>query len=387
MKKRLIALFLLFTLLIVLSSCKTFNEKNLDTDNITETSNVFNGDINDRRFTRFRQSDGCSYSQFVETPEGIYYLKDFYVYFSSDGISKYVKLCSKPDCLHNDSDCNAYAGANLISYYDGYIYYVAIDKFNHYLFRMNMDGTGHVNIKPISTTNERYTGFFEHGYLYYYKGTIFGLAGNTNTVIYKTPVFDNSEGIAVVDTEDNDIGIGKIFLFYPLDEYMYFYTYSPDSECSVCRYSMETGQWSEFVNTEMCYQSVLLDMDKVYRYLNGEGFYEYTYETGVTEKVAESIGDGLYGISYNDKYIYAYQYFKEKYSSVFPMFYIFDRQYNLIDSVLFDVEREDYFPPFYVTELEDYVILSSKINSNPPDYYLLKSEFGSGDIKVRKIGD
>lgn len=201
------------------------------------------------------------------------------------------------------------------------------------------------------------------------------------------PVFDNSEGIAVVDTEDNDIGIGKIFLFYPLDEYMYFYTYSPDSECSVCRYSMETGQWSEFVNTEMCYQSVLLDMDKVYRYLNGEGFYEYTYETGVTEKVAESIGDGLYGISYNDKYIYAYQYFKEKYSSVFPMFYIFDRQYNLIDSVLFDVEREDYFPPFYVTELEDYVILSSKINSNPPDYYLLKSEFGSGDIKVRKIGD
>ncbi|HHT95841.1 MAG TPA: hypothetical protein P5064_02350 [Clostridia bacterium] len=107
MKKRLIALFLLFTLLIVLSSCKTFNEKNLDTDNITETSNVFNGDINDNRFTRFRQSDSVI-SLFVETHKGIYYLncKDCSVYFSFDGISEYVKLCSKPDCMHKDHDKN-----------------------------------------------------------------------------------------------------------------------------------------------------------------------------------------------------------------------------------------------------------------------------------------
>ena len=273
-----------------------------------------------------------------------------------------------------------------IAYYDGYIYYVGIHQGNYWLFRMNMDKNNHIPVKLISTMQERLTGFFEHGYLYFFKGSI-ALLGNTNNVIYKTAVFDNSESVKIADAEDKGIAVGNLSWFYPLDGYIYFYTYFPETKYRLCRYSMETGQWSEFVNTEWCYENVFTDNDKVYWYLNGKGFYEYTYETGITEKVADFIGDGLYVASFNDEYIYLYQFFETKESSVSPMFYIFDRQYNLIDSVLFDVEMEDYSLTFYVTELEDYVILSSAVISNPPDYYLLKSEFGSGDIKVRKIGD
>lgn len=385
MKK--VIILILIAWFLVLASCNSDYSTPLNTDYTTETDISFQGDINDKRYTSFRLSDGCSFSQFVETYEGYYYLKNFYVYYCSDGISKYVKLCSKPDCRHSDNNCNAYTGANLIAYYDGYMYYVAIDQYDYCLFRMNMDGTNHVKIKSISTIQERCTGFFEHGYLYYYKGTIYGLLGNTNTVIYRTAVFDKSEGTIVVDTKDNGINTDDIFLFYPHDEYIYFYTFSPDTYYSVCRYSMETSKWSDYVNTEMCFQSVLTDADKVYWYLNGDGFYEYTYETGTIERVADTVGDGLYGVSYNDEYIYAYQYYEEKYSPIPPMLYVFDRQYNLIDNVSVDIPMLNYFSPFYLTELDDYVLLSTSINDSAPDYYIKKSEFGSGNITVRKIGD
>ena len=383
--KKVICL-LLIVMLVFLPSCKTVSDTDSGFDNNTETGKVFTGDINDKKFTRFRLSDHCSYSQFIETYKGIYYLVGHTVYFSSDGIAKYVKLCSKPDCMHmDDYNCNAYIKTNLIAYYDGYIYCVALWEGNYWLFRMNMDGTDHVPIKLISTMQERYAGFFEHGYLYYYKGCI-GRIGNTNTVIYRTPVFDNSEGAVVVDAKDKGIGVDEIMLFYPQDEYLYIYTYSPDKKYSVCRYSMENGQWSDFVNTEWCYENVLTGTDKVYWYLNGEGFYEYIYETRKTERVADVAGEGFYSVSYNDEYIYACQYFETEDSVTSPMFYIFDRQYKLIDSVKIDIE-EKCCNPLYLTELDDYIILSTSTWSRPPDYYLLKSEIGSGDIKVRKIGE
>lgn len=146
----------------------------LNTDDTTETDSAFQGDINDKRYTRFRLSDGCSFSQFVETYKGYYYLKNFYVYYSSDGISKYVKLCSKPDCRHSDNYCNAYTGSNSIAYYDGYMYYVTIDQYDYCLFRMNMDGTNHVKIKSISTIQERYTVFLNMDTCITIKGRFMG---------------------------------------------------------------------------------------------------------------------------------------------------------------------------------------------------------------------
>ena len=380
--------FLLIVMLVFLPSCKTVSDTDSGFDNNTETGKVFTGDINDKKFTRFRQSDYCSHCQFVQTYKGCYYCKNGFIYFSSDGISKYMKLCSKPDCLHNDRDenCNAYANTHLIAYYDRYIYYISVYQNSYWLCRMNMDGTDHTNIKPIATAKEGCTAFFEHGYLYYYKGFL-GLLGNVNTAIYKTAVFDNSESVVVLDVKDKGIVVDDFAWFYPQDGYIYIYSYSPETEYSLCRYSMETGKWSDFVNTEMCCQSVFTEENKVYWYLFDDGFYEYTYETGITKRVADAVAEGFYAISYNDEYIYAFQYSEKRDSGVAPMFYIYDRQYKLIDSVLIDIEMEDYILSVYLTELEDYVLLTSSLINKPPDYYLLKSEFGSGDIKVRKIGE
>jgi len=364
MKKSLI--IILIILLLALSSCN-FN-----------TPDSFTGDINDRKFTHYRQSDGC-FSQFIETYKGTYYLANSFVYFSSDGISEYLKLCSRPDCKHNNADCNAYVNSNSIAYYNGYIYYVSIYQGSYWLFKMNMDGTDHINVKELASIKERFTGFFEHGYLYFYKGLI-GMQGNTDKFIYKTAVYDNGDAEVITDTSD----IGEICMFYPQNEYLYFYVYTDEMMYSIYRYSTVKFRWEDPINIKSGPGNVFINTDKVFWYVNGEGFYEYTYETKRIEHVADSIDSGLYGVSYNDEYIYAFQYFETKYSSVSPMFYIFDRQYNLVDSVLIDIKMEDYFSSLYVTELEDIVLISTSILKRPPDYYLVKSEFGSGDITLRK---
>ena len=106
-----------------------------------------------------------------------------------------------------------------------------------------MDGTDHTNIKPIATAKEGCTAFFEHGYLYYYKGFL-GLLGNVNTAIYKTAVFDNSESVVVLDVKDKGIVVDDFAWFYPQDGYIYIYTLTRlkrNIHCAGIQWKRENG--------------------------------------------------------------------------------------------------------------------------------------------------
>ena len=50
----------------------------------------------------FNFFNGCM----AETPEGYYYLRGTLVYYCPRGESGFVPLCGKPNCEHNDPNCN-----------------------------------------------------------------------------------------------------------------------------------------------------------------------------------------------------------------------------------------------------------------------------------------
>lgn len=96
------------------------------------------------------------------SPSGIYFIPevttdggdyvsvsdDSFIIYADHGSDRFVKLCGRVDCTHDDQDCNAYLykGSDL-SYYQGYLY--AVSGEGSYtegcgLIRMAPDGSEHI---------------------------------------------------------------------------------------------------------------------------------------------------------------------------------------------------------------------------------------------------
>lgn len=79
----------------------------------------------------------------VWTPKGIYYIGSKYSvlhYISPNG--KNTILCSKPECKHNNFDCEAYISTNELFFYQDKLCYMDIDPDNHKtdIYTMNWKG-------------------------------------------------------------------------------------------------------------------------------------------------------------------------------------------------------------------------------------------------------
>lgn len=118
------------------------------------------------------------WEDFVETPEGYYYggqnlASDESVkliYFCPRGGTAFRPLCSKPNCQHNDMNCNAWYGQNF-GYYNGAIYsvdfYSIQDKIS--LIKMNLDGSEHQVVAQVDDRgleNLAFSFMFHYGKLF-----------------------------------------------------------------------------------------------------------------------------------------------------------------------------------------------------------------------------
>ena len=92
---------------------------------------------------------------FVETQEAYYYIgqkvtEDSFVnliYFCPRGGNSFQPLCGKPNCKHEDENCNAFCGLEL-GYFDGALYTTNPDMEKVEIIKMNLDGTDH---QPVTT--------------------------------------------------------------------------------------------------------------------------------------------------------------------------------------------------------------------------------------------
>ena len=91
----------------------------------------------------------------VETDDSVFLILNGYLYFSDREYHDFMPLCARPDCFHNDDDCDARLDTkNGIWLYGNYIWYVTgergiLDDANKdplWLCRMRIDGTRHERV-------------------------------------------------------------------------------------------------------------------------------------------------------------------------------------------------------------------------------------------------
>jgi hypothetical protein len=66
--------------------------------------------------------------------------------------------------------------------------------------------------------------------------------------------------------------------------------------------------------------------------------------------------------------------------------YIYDWDYNLIDSVKFDKINNRTTAGGFMSDVDNYIIFASNFNEKP-DYYIDKSEIGTGNLMFHMIED
>ena len=337
----------------------------------------------DVNYTEYRQSDSVD-NVFLETPAGSYYLANYYVYFAEHGCLDYIKLCGKPDCTHDTEDCNAYIDSLRFAYYDGYIYYYVMDysKVGYYLCRMNMDGTEHTELKWLCDASgvSACSGFFDNGYLYFATSGM-GVVGNSQSKFYYTALDDDKAPEELVSTAD----IGDYMEVIPHSGSLYFCTYYTSDEVIIQRYMIDSGKWSTIEGWSL-YGSYFGD-DKAYCYKPSDGFYEYDYDTETMTRVKEADFLGRSGAYYQKDYIYVVQASDTKIADTETTFYIYDRSYNLVDSITMDMPRTDFRATYFYADTGDYILLCCDFTDlTAPDYYLKKSEIGTGNMQLYKMG-
>ena len=111
---------------------------------------------------------------FVETQEAYYFIgqkvtEDSFVnliYFCPRGGNSFQPLCGKPNCKHEDENCNAFCGLEL-GYFDGALYTTNPDMGTIEIIKMNLDGTDHQPVTTVypglGTQRFRYNCRIHHG--------------------------------------------------------------------------------------------------------------------------------------------------------------------------------------------------------------------------------
>ena len=369
-----------------LSSCN----KPLSSENSlfnTETKSPTIGEINtdglkpDSYYTSFKQ--GVTIGKYLETPYGTYYCSLLnYLYYSEKGNTKYINLCNKPDCTHSSKDCNSYIGNSpVIGYYDGKIYY----KVWNNIYCMDMDGSNHKAVKTLYEGYDSNFGLFHNGYYYYVitKSGGLGAIGNDDNNLYRVKVDDNSKS-EIVLTND---AILKMCLFMIDEDKIYIIANIPDNSkfVSLYSYSINSKSWSELTDSFGGPGAFYINDDTGYCYINNKGFYEIDIDTKQMKqmKALEFENEGICSALYYPDYIYLIHYTNEPFDFLNQVLYIYDWDYNLIDSVEFD---KVYGTGGFVGDVEGYIIFASNFNEKP-DYYIDKSEIGSGNLMFHKIED
>lgn len=98
----------------------------------------------------------------IETENEFYFLRadsetsKSFIYFSDKDYKDWMPLCPKPNCLHNDEDCDAFIETSCgIALYSKYIWYVdpKLDESGSMtqpmLCRLRLDGTRHEEVMPL----------------------------------------------------------------------------------------------------------------------------------------------------------------------------------------------------------------------------------------------
>ena len=392
MKKSFVLFCALFVLL--LAGCEEPSEQISDTSSRTAVSSPA-----DLKISPEDRSPANWGADFVETEAGLYYGSGTIsgnetlplIYFCPRGGDSFYPLCSKPDCAHNDENCDAWYGTSF-GYYNGALYYATHELGQIKVYQMNLDGTDHRLVASVDTSKSRcgFSSVFHHGKLI--------MAGQAMTNI---PEEEQQDHLIVLDLSDytqtepaeDFLRTARLlppFLLYDQDK-----VYTTGSADRRLNYSLDEEKLIEVdlvsgeVRTPLdgCISGLYIT-DPTWYYFQPDtsaldprcenanpGFREYDPERGTIRECGMPADDILWA-RYDEDYIYAGTNYRNTEGN--RTLYILSRDYQLFGQM----EMKNMQTIAAVTS--DRIYFSDDFRC-PINCYLDKSDIGSHALELKPI--
>lgn len=393
--KQKIAILLLITLSITILLCgchdkNTQLQENYDfrTDcQLVNSLSVWNNNI-----------AKCETGYYVLIGEKIYYIEK--------ETMQATFLCNKPNCLHNNDDCNAQIGTvDSICYSDGYIYYLSNAADEHqfngaYLTRMSADGSQRKNIlymdiKPVDWIIHR--GYFYYAIQKYTVDESTGLedVNYADCYIYSYPTDESSRDAKEMYFAEEIRKDAQINSLIAYGDNIYFQLYGMqrnDKSIEVrksLKMNIQNHSVTEMVSSTGYSLNQPMYLDGMLVFSSGEshnGKYVY-YKTDFDGNNPEKFCETYEGESVvcDGKYLYIDNYYTLAMPSIFPQddpvnkeeryIIVFDSKLNKIDEFsLGDGSAKTWY--LFPVDDEKF-IFGGRNDTGDVIFYYNKSEFGT----------
>lgn len=337
------------------------------------------------------------------SPTGVYFLYRHnyiidqtppspWILYVDDGSDMVIKLCGRPDCTHDTTDCNAYVeAAEMISYYEGHLYVVSDstdvvgEELEHRskLIQMDPDGSDRVEVidflefakenggakADVEMIVEGYCLFNTYGWGQTEDGQ--RVQDYQKTFLYK---LDGS-------MEPKEVAPGGLPLYSCGDVLL---CWKPNESKnggengSYWDWDLETGIMTYL--TDHPGQPGWFGETEAY-YFKGGAVWRLDYETGQEEIVIDTGLEGdHYAICLPDCLIVvedAVMQISDK------NLYFYNWAFELVDTVQIEYPDEGFMlSQAVIAETAERIILSDSHKNERPSYYIDKSELGTGDVEL-----
>ena len=310
-----------------------------------------------------------------------------FLFFSPHDSNQVIKLCGRPDCKHDSVECNAcfYGAYSGVHYYNGYLY-IAIQplegKYMFELYRLNLDGSNRVKVGSFGDWSQ-YSGSFAlqiiDGVVTY---TLSRIDQENGETVYDRFYYalDGSmskpakakQHYAHINQELMDVLMGET------DEGYVQHIYSADFRKDEWTFVFDASQYSNgYWGKEAGY--VLLD-GAITRVHYSDGCEEVLFQTGL---------EGEYHTRFFPDCIVLTQ-TVDAAGNVpkIPLVYFYSWEGESLGELTIDFDY-DYPTPAALMgggESKDRIYIVSSWRANGlPQYYIDKSEFGTGQITLHKL--
>ena len=328
--------------------------------------------------------------QFLESAESYYMIHldetgGYFIYvLDKEHPKKWLPLCSRPDCSHNSSDCNAnISNPVAIGLYNEHLYFCDEDRDSYQLWRMELDGSNHEKVKDLYPYTENIAGnvmIFHKGYLLYELQTVKD-GQVTGYELRAAPLDQDKDGYEVIVKADGMVSSGM----YPREEMVYLYIRG-EEKTKLCTYNLDTKEFSEVEEGVQEPVSITIDKDILTLSLRNKGVYRMNTALKTKEEVM-AWEDPEEGVIYTDEdYIYS-----GKLNRVFAKdkepggsMRILDLNGNLIQEAELPEEVL-----YYTCSTSQHILFHTVTGYEwgLPIYYINKSDIGKGELKFYKIRD
>lgn len=355
---------------------------------------------------------GLQHSTHVVTDTGTYFIYHTggwtvgvtppspWIVYVDHGSDMVIKLCGRPDCTHDDTDCNAFVdGARWITYDNGYIYVVAQswDESNYdqqtgqgiettwTLYRINPDGTDRVAVLDMMAFAKENGGSSANCYMMSGGYCLFGV----NTLVEENGQLTSAGERCFCYKLDGSMGqprqmqSGIAPMWHCGDMFLGHNFESKSGNEDGCYWA-----WDLATDTT----TYLLDHPGAAGWFGRESAYYFkdgalrrlTYADGQEEILMETDLKGVYySLCLPDCLILVSN---EIGNLSDANLYIYNWAFELVDTVTIPCDDNAFsVKNIIVGETAERIILDDGSGNGLPRYYINKAEFGTGKVKIYEM--